>query len=83
MDCSRFKTVLAVCSNTLGITVIDGSTRVRSNGQLVRLDALATTPGPIGPAGPTGPSGPAGQDGEDGTVDTTKFYNKAQVDVCC
>ena len=67
-------------STTLGITVLDGSTRVRSNGQLIRLEDLASTPGPVGPAGPAGPVGPAGEDGADGTVDTTNYYNKAQVD---
>ena len=70
-------------STTLGITVLDGGTRVRSNGQLIRLEDLASTPGPVGPAGPagaTGPQGPQGEDGADGTVDTTNYYNKAQVD---
>ena len=70
-------------STTLGITVLDGNTRVRSNGQLIRLEDLASTPGPVGPvgpAGPAGPIGPAGEDGADGTVDTTNYYNKAQVD---
>ena len=69
-------------STTLGVTVLDGSTRVRSNGQLIRLEDLASTPGPVGPvgpAGPAGPIGPAGEDGADGTVDTTNYYNKAQV----
>ena len=69
-------------STTLGITVLDGSTRVRSNGQLIRLEDLASTPGQTGPPGPQGPQGvqgEAGQDGEDGTVDTSNFYSKAQV----
>ena len=65
-------------STTLGITVLDGSTRVRSNGQLIRLEDLASTPGP---PGPQGIQGIQGEPGEDGQVDTTIFYNKAQVDV--
>ena len=75
-------------STTLGITVLDGNTRIRSNGQLIRLEELASTPGPPGPQGEQGPQGPAGaqgpsgEDGQDGTVDTSKFYNKAQVDFC-
>ena len=36
-------------STTLGITILDGSTRIRSNGQLIRLEDLASTPGPVGP----------------------------------
>ena len=70
-------------STTLGITVLDGSTRGRSNGQLIRLEDLASTPGPVGPAGPAGPAGPvgpAGEDGADGTIDTTSYFNKQQVD---
>ena len=70
-------------STTLGITVLDGSTRVRSNGQLIRLEDLSSTPGPAGPQGEQGPAGaqgPAGEDGADGTVDVSNFYNKAQVD---
>ena len=70
-------------STTLGITILDGSTRIRSNGQLIRLEDLASTPGPPGPQGDQGPAGaqgPAGEDGQDGTVDTSNFYNKAQVD---
>ena len=62
---------------------MDGSTRVRSNGQLIRLEDLSSTPGPAGPQGeqgPTGAQGPAGEDGADGTVDVSNFYNKAQVD---
>ena len=57
-------------STTLGIAVRDGSTRVRSKGHLIRLEDLASTPGPVGPIGPAGPVGPAGEDGADGTVDT-------------
>ena len=70
-------------STTLGITILDGSTRIRSNGQLIRLEDLASTPGPAGPQGEQGIQGiqgPAGEDGQDGTVDTTNYYNKAQVD---
>ena len=70
-------------STTLGITVLDGGTRVRSNGQLIRLEDLASTPGPPGPQGEQGIQGvpgPAGENGEDGTVDTTNYYNKQQVD---
>ena len=71
-------------STTLGITVLDGSTRIRSNGQLIRLEELASTPRPPGPQGEQGIQGiqsPAREDGQDGTVDATNYYNKAQVDV--
>ena len=70
-------------STTLGITILDGSTRIRSNGQLIRLEDLASTPGPAGPQGEQGIQGiqgPAGEDGQDGTVDTTNYYNKAHTD---
>ena len=70
-------------STKLGIAVLDGSTRIRPNGQLIRLEELASTPGPPGPQGEQGIQGiqgPAGEDGQDGTVDTSNFYNKAQVD---
>ena len=70
-------------ATTLGITVLGGDTRVRTNGQLIRLEDLASTPGPPGLQGEKGDQGiqgEPGQDGADGTVDTTKFYNKAQVD---
>ena len=73
-------------STTLGITVLGGDTRVRTNGQLIRLEDLASTPGPPGLQGETGDQGiqgEPGQDGADGTVDTTNFYNKAQVGFCC
>ena len=63
-------------STTLGITVLDGSTRIRSNGQLIRLEDLATTPVPPGPQGEQGIrgiQGPAEKDGQDGTVDTTNY----------
>ena len=70
-------------STTLGITVLGGDTRVRTNGQLIRLEDLASTPGPPGLQGEKGDQGiqgEPGQDGADGTVDTSNFYNKAQVD---
>ena len=35
-------------STTLGITVLGGDTRVRTNGQLIRLEDLASTAGPPG-----------------------------------
>ena len=73
-------------STTLGITVLGGDTRVRTNGQLIRLEDLASTPGPPGLQGEKGDQGiqgEPGQDGADGTVDTTNFFNKAQVDFCC
>ena len=44
-------------STTLGITILDGSTRIRSNGQLIRLEDLASTPGPPGPKEIKGPRG--------------------------
>ena len=49
------------------------------------LEELASTPGPPGSQGEQGIQGiqgPAGEDGQDGTVDTSNFYNKAQVDFC-
>ena len=96
-------------STVLGLTVLGGDTRVRTNGQLIRLDQLsgsgpqgeqgpagATGPqgaqgaqgpqgaqGATGPAGAQGATGPTGEDGADGTVDTSNFYNKAQVVFCC
>ena len=69
-------------STTLGITVLGGDTRVRTNGQLIRLEDLASTPGPPGLQGEKGDQGiqgEPGQDGADGTVDATMFYNKARV----
>ena len=66
-------------STTLGIVVLGGDTRVRTNGQLIRLEDLASTPGPPGLQGEKGDQGiqgEPGQDGADGTVDTTHFYNK-------
>ena len=67
-------------STTLGITVLGGDTRVRTNGQLIRLEDLASTPGPLGLQGEKGDQGIQGEPGADGTVDTTNFYNTAQVD---
>ena len=61
---------------TLGITVLGGDTRVRTNGQDIRLEDLASTPGPPGLQGAKGDQGiqgEPGQDGADGTVDTTNF----------
>ena len=71
-------------SHTLGITVLDGNTRIRTNDQLIRLEDLASPPRPPGPQGEQGiqgVQGPAREDGQDGTVDTTNYYNKAQVDL--
>ena len=65
-------------STTLGITVLDGSTRVRSNGQRIRLEDLASTPGPPGEQGIQGIQGPPGEDGQD--VDLSNYYNKQQTD---
>ena len=45
-------------SATLGIAVLDGSARMRPNGQLINLEELASTPGPPGPQGEQGPRGP-------------------------
>ena len=64
-------------STTLGITVLDGSTRVRPNGQPIRLEDRASTPRP---RGEQGEQGEQGVPGPTGTVDTTNYYNKAQVD---
>ena len=69
-------------STVLGLTVLGGDTRVRTNGQLIRLDQLSGS-GPAGPQGEQGPQGiqgEPGQDGADGTVDVSNYYNKAQVD---
>ena len=52
-------------ATTLGITIFDGSTRVRSNGQLIRLDQLCGT-GPAGPQGEQGDTGPQGATGAQG-----------------
>ena len=52
-------------STTLGITVLGGDTRVRTNGQLIRLDQLSGT-GPAGPQGEQGETGPQGATGAQG-----------------
>ena len=65
MDFSQGRTDLVLSSNifelieymdatTLGITVLGGDTRVSSNGQLIRLEDLASTPGPPGLQGERG-----------------------------
>ena len=75
-------------SSLLGITVLGGDTRVRTHGQLIRLDQLSGTgpqgeqgeqgeTGPAGATGAQGPQGATGAGGEDGTVDTSTFYKKA------
>ena len=51
-------------STTLGITVLGGDTRVRTNGQLIRLDQLSGS----GPQGETGPAGPTGETGPQGAT---------------
>ena len=65
-------------ATTSGITALGGDTRVRSNDQLIRLEDLASTPGPPGLQGEKGDpgiQGEPGQDGADGTVDTTDFLS--------
>ena len=52
-------------STTLGITVLGGDTRVRTNGQLIRLDQLSGS-GPAGPQGEQGPQGIQGPQGAQG-----------------
>ena len=52
-------------STTLGITVLGGDTRVRTHGQLIRLDQLSGT-GPAGPQGEQGETGPQGATGAQG-----------------
>ena len=72
-------------STTLGITVLGGDTRVRTNGQLIRLEDLASTPGPPGLQGEKGDQGiqgEPGQDGADGTVDTTMFTIRHRWNFC-
>ena len=61
----------------IGFDTLSGSTRVKVNGTLVRLDELPGS-GPQGPQGETGPQGPQGAAGED--ADTTQFYTKLQTD---
>ena len=55
---------------TLGITVLGGDTRVRTNGQLIRLEELSGS-GPTGPAGETGPQGATGPTGPQGATGPT------------
>ena len=64
----------------IGFNTLSGSTRVKVNGTLVRLDELPGSgpQGPQGPQGETGPQGPQGAAGED--ADTTQFYTKLQTD---
>ena len=45
-------------STVLGLTVLGGDTRVRTNGQLIRLDQLSGSTGPAGPQGEQGETGP-------------------------
>ena len=52
-------------STVLGLTVLEGDTRVRSNGQLIRLDQLSGT-GPARPQGEQGATGPQGATGAQG-----------------
>ena len=69
-------------STTLGITVLDGIKRVCTNGQLIRLEEIASTPGPEGPPKEQGIQGvpsPYGQGGAEGAdADMSNIYNKAQ-----
>ena len=44
-------------ATTLGLTVLGGDTRVRTNGQLIRLEDLASPPGPPGLQGTKGRAG--------------------------
>ena len=60
----------------IGFDTLSGSTRVRVNGTLVRLDELSGSgpqgePGPQGPAGATGPQGPTGATGAQGPTGAT------------
>ena len=57
-------------STVLGLTVLGGDTRVRSNGQLIRLDQLSGT-GPAGPQGEQGETGPQGATGAQGAQGAT------------
>ena len=79
----------------VGYNTLPGSTRVRVNGALVRLDELSGSgaqgpQGAQGPAGDTGAQGPQGDTGPQGATgpqgpagedaDTTQFYTKLQTD---
>ena len=55
-------------STTLGITVLGGDTRVRTHGQLIILQDIASTPGPARPTSETGPTRPIGQTGLAGPI---------------
>ena len=50
-------------ATTLGIAVLGGGTRVRTNGQLIRLEDLASTLGPPGSQGEKGGQGIQGGTG--------------------
>ena len=54
-------------STVLGLSVLGGDTRVRTNGQLIRLDQLSGS-GPAGPQGPAGATGPQGAQGAQGAT---------------
>ena len=60
-------------STTLGITVLGGDTRVRTNGQLIRLEELSGSlpAGPQGETGPQGATGPQGPQGATGAIGAT------------
>ena len=69
-------------ATTLGIPVPGGDTRVSSNGQLIVLADLASTPGPPGEQGIQGIRGIQGPPGEDGQdADLSNYYNKQHTDV--
>ena len=82
---------MSAYSKMIGFDTRSGSTSVKINGALVRLDELSGgahgpagetgAQGPAGPqgvTGPTGAQGPQGPTGED--ADTTQFYTKLQTD---
>ena len=57
-------------STVHGITVLGGDTRVRTHGQLIRLDQLSGS-GPAGPQGEQGETGPQGATGAQGAQGAT------------
>ena len=57
-------------STALGLTVLGGDTRVRTHGQLIRLDQLSGS-GPAGPQGEQGPQGIQGPAGATGQIGAT------------
>ena len=57
-------------SKMIGFDTLSGSTRVKINGELVRLDELSGS-GPQGPVGETGAQGPVGETGAQGPVGET------------